>query len=299
MGNGIADYLTAEDRRRIERLMLQSRHVVEGSLAGRHRSPLKGASSEFADHRSYIQGDDPRKIDWKVFGRTDRHYIKRYEDETLLRVYFILDRSGSMDYGSGARTKWDYACRLACALGFVVTRARDAAGLVVFGEKTDLNLPPRNSVAQWNNAMRSLQDLRPGDKTHTAKTLHQVADGVQRRALIVLMSDLYDDAEAITKALAHFRKQHHDVIVFHTLDPMELDFSFKKGGEFIDQETGEKIVADPKALAADYRKAFGDFLDDWRRRCRELNVDYRLANTSHEIGHFVKAYLDERRRTAK
>jgi uncharacterized protein (DUF58 family) len=299
MGSGIADLLTPEDRQRIDRLLLQSRMVVEGSLAGRHRSPLKGASSEFADHRTYIAGDDPRKIDWKVFGRTDRHYIRRYEDETLLRVYFIVDRSGSMDYGSGKWTKFQYACRLACALGYVVTKARDAAGLVVFGEKMDLNLPPRNAVAQWNNAMRALQEIKASDKTHTAKTLHQVADSIQRRALVVLFSDLYDDADAVTKGLAHFRKQNHDVILFHTLDPMELDFSFKKGGEFIDLETGEKLLADPKALASDYRQAFGEFLSDWRRRCRELKIDYRLANTSADIGNFVKAYLDERKRMSK
>ncbi len=299
MANGISDFLTAEDRQRMERLVLQSRYVVEGALAGRHRSPMKGASSEFADHRNYIPGDDPRKIDWKVFGRTDRPFIRRYEDETLLRVYFIVDRSGSMDYGSGKWTKFEYACRLACGLGYVVTRGRDAAGLFVFSETIDLNLPPRNSIAQWNNAMKALGGLKAGNKTRTAKTLHQIADSIQRRALIVVLSDLYDDEAAVVKALAHFRKKNHDVIVFHTLDPMELDFSFKKGGEFIDPETGEKVVADPRALAEEYRKTFGEFLESWRQRCRELKIDYRLANTSHEIGHFVKAYLDERKRMSK
>lgn len=299
MPEGIAHFLTPQELHRFGRLVLQSRYVVEGNLAGRHRSPLKGASSEFAEHRAYIAGDDPRHIDWKVLGRTDRYYIRRYEDETNLRVYLVLDRSASMSYGSHGQSKYDYACRLAAALGYVVVKAKDSVGLYLYGETIDAMMAAKNSLAHLNNALKVLERHRPSEKTATAKTLHSIADAVRRRALIVLFSDLFDDTEEVVKALAHFRRQHHDVIVFHVLDPAELEFPFRKGTEFIDLETDEHLTTDPRVLAEDYRRVFTEFLDQNRRACSEQHIDYRLVNTNEPVEIFVRAYLEERRKYAR
>ena len=298
MARGITHYLTDLELRRLDRLVLQSRYVVEGTLAGRHRSPLKGASAEFAEHRAYIPGEDPKNIDWKVLGRTDKYYVRRYEDETILRVYFVIDRSASMGFGSGLRTKYEFACRLAAALGYVIVKDRDAIGLYLYSNQTDAILPARNSKVHLNVFVRTLLRHVPASSTRTASTLHQIAQRVQRRAIIVLLSDLFDDEEEIVRSLAHFRRNHHDVIVFHTLDPRELDLSFPKSGRFLDPETGEQIVTDPRAISAAYRAVFGEFLERQRRRCRELNIDYRLVRTSEDMVTFVRAYLEERRKYA-
>ncbi|MBM4153814.1 MAG: DUF58 domain-containing protein [Lentisphaerae bacterium] len=299
MSVGINKFLSPAELSRLNRLTLQSRYVVEGSLAGRHRSPFRGASSEFADHRAYIAGDDPKRLDWKVLGRTDRYYIRRYEDETNLRVYLVVDRSASMDYGSGTVTKFEYAVRLAAALGYVVIRTRDSAGLYLFSEKLNTAIGARNSFAHLSNMLATLDRARPSKKTRTAMALHRIADDIQRRALIVLMSDLLDDPDEIALALAHFRRQHHDVIVFHVLDDAELELPFPRGAEFEDLETGEKIGADPRSMRDEYRKAFGDFIEKHRQACAQLRVDYRLVNTKRDLDLFVRAYLEERKRISR
>ena len=297
--DGIATLLTPEHLQRLRTLVLQSRYVVEGNLAGAHRSPLKGSSAEFADHRSYIQGDDPRHIDWKVFGRTDRYYIRRYETETNLRVYLVVDRSASMGYGSKDITKYRYACHLSAALGYVVVKVRDSVGLFLHSNKIDAQMATGNTFLHLNNLLSQLLAHEPAETTEIARTLHQVADSVHKRALIVILSDLFDDTERVLQALAHFRKQHHDVIVCHVLDPMELDFGFTKATQFEDMETKEVIAVDPPALAEAYRKVFGEFLETVRKGCAALNVDYRLARTDRDVDSFARAYLEERRRLSR
>ncbi|MDD5677345.1 MAG: DUF58 domain-containing protein [Kiritimatiellae bacterium] len=299
MATGINNFLSPQELHRLGRMTIQSRYVVEGTLSGRHRSHLKGASSEFADHRAYVPGDDPKHLDWKVLGRTDRYYIRRYEDETNLRVYLVIDRSASMGFTSGPVMKYHYACQLAAAIGYVVVKVRDSVGLYLYSNRIDRQAGARNSFAHLNNLLKSLTQSQPGNTTQTAKTLHQIAETVRRRALIVLFSDLLDDPPEIIRALAHFRKQHHDVIVFHILDPAELDFTFKQGARFVDLETGETIVADPRGTAEAYRKVFGDFLEEYRKPCAEMNIDYRLARTDHDAAMFVRSFLEERKRLSK
>lgn len=296
---GIAAFLNPEEMHKLSRIVLLSRYVVEGNLAGAHRSPLKGASSEFADHKAYGVGDDPKHIDWKVLSRTDRYFVKRYEDETNLRVYIILDRSNSMGYGSGDTRKYDFACRLAAALGYVVVKARDSVGMFVYSDKIDIEVEPRNSFNHLHNMLKRLQKLEPASTTNTAETLHQIAASVHKRALIVVISDLLDNEKEINLALAHFRKRLHDVIVFHVLDPLEIDLSFKQGFEFEDMETGEIVTCDPRALSKDYQKIFGEFLEQYRTTCEGMKVDYRLARTDQTVESYVRAYLEERRRLSK
>ncbi|MCX6993502.1 MAG: DUF58 domain-containing protein [Kiritimatiellaeota bacterium] len=299
MATGISNFLSPQELHRLGRMTIQSRYVVEGTLSGRHRSHLKGASSEFADHRAYVPGDDPKHLDWKVLGRTDRYYVRRYEDETNLRVYLVIDRSASMGFTSGPVMKYRYACQLAAAIGYVVVKVRDSVGLYLYSNRIDRQAGARNSFAHLNNLLKSLTQNQPASTTQTAKTLHQIAEAVRRRALIVLFSDLLDDPPEIIRALAHFRKQHHDVIVFHILDPAELDFTFKQAAQFIDLETGETIVADPRGMADAYRKVFGDFLEQYRKPCTEMNVDYRLVRTDQDAAMFVRSFLEERKRLSK
>jgi uncharacterized protein (DUF58 family) len=298
--DGISSFLKPAELHKLGRLVINSRYVVEGSLSGRHRSPNKGSSTEFAEHRTYNQGDDPKHLDWKVLGRTDRYFVRRYEDETNLRVYLVVDRSASMAYTADERrTKYDYACHLAAAIGYVVVKAKDSVGLCVYAEKMDANIGARNSFSHLNNALAKLKGYAPAQKTSTAQTLHRIADSIRRRALVVLFSDLLDEQADVVRAVAHFRKLHHDVIVFHILDPTEVDFGFEKGAEFVDMETGESLMADPRAIADKYREVFGNFLEGYRKPFTEMKVDYRMVKTDEPFDTFVRAYLEERKRFSR
>ncbi len=293
---GITAFLTSEEMHTLGRLALRSRSVVEGNLAGAHRSPFHGPSSEFADHKAYGIGDDPKHIDWRVLARTDKYYVKRFEDETNLRVYLVLDRSASMNFaGHGAVTKYAYACRLAAALGYVVVKARDSVGLALHAREVDVMMEARNTLLHLNNLLKTVQQYEPASRTRLAEALHQVAGSVGRRAMVVVISDLLGDDDAIRTALAHLRKQNHDVIVLHVLDPTEIDLSFKKPTEFRDLETGDRLAVDPRGIGDAYRQAFGAFLETMQNHCAALKIDYRLVRTDQPLETFVRAYLNERK----
>lgn len=293
---GITAYLSPEEMHRLGRLALRSRSVVEGNLAGAHRSPFHGPSSEFADHKAYGLGDDPKHIDWRVLGRTDKYYVKRFEDETNLRVYLALDRSASMDFsGNGGVTKYHFACQLAAALGYVVVKVRDSVGLLLHADKVDVMMEAKNSLNHLNNLLKVVQQHPPGSGTRIADALHRLAGSVGRRALIVVLSDLLDDEESIRNALARLRKQNHDVIVLHILDPVEIDLSFLKATEFVDRETGERLAVDPRGIGDSYRKAFSDYLGRMQQCCQALRADYRLVRSDQPLDDFVRAYLNERK----
>ncbi len=296
---GIAAFLTPEEMHKLGRLVLLSRYVVEGNLAGAHRSPLRGPSSEFADHKSYGRGDDPRHIDWRVLARTGKYFVKRFEDETNLRVYLAVDGSASMNYASRNTTKYQHACHLAAALGYVVVKARDSVGLFLHSDKVEERMEARNSFQHLNNLLKTLQSRAPSAATGIAAALHEIANSVRRRALIVVVSDLLDDEDAIGAALAHLRKQRHDVIVLQVLDPVEINLSLKSPCEMTDLETNERLQVNPRGLADEYRKVFGEFLENYRKTCAGLHIDYRLAPTDQPFEPFIRAYLEERRRLSR
>ncbi len=296
---GIAFFLNAQERNKLSRQVLLSRYVVEGNLAGAHRSPLRGLSSEFADHKAYAIGDDPKHIDWRVFGRTERFFIKRFDDETNLRVYIALDRSASMDYGSGDVTKHQFACRLAAAMAYVIVKSRDSVGLYLHADKVDVRLDARNSLRHLNDMLKQIQARPPSSGSAIGEALHEIAGSIRRRGLIIVISDLLGDEKSIQASLAHLRKQRHDVIVLHVLDPMEIDLSFKQSCEFVDLETGEKLSVNTRSIAPTYREAFGAFLEQYRKMCAALRIDYRLARTDQPVDNFARAYLQERRRLSK
>ena len=297
---GIAAFLNPAEMHKLGRLLLLSRNKVEGNLAGAHRSPLRGPSSEFADHKSYGIGDETKHIDWRVFARTDRYFIKRYEDETNLRVYLALDRSASMNYASGTGiTKYEFACHLAAAIGYVIVKARDSIGLFLHGTKVDVRMDASNSFQHLNNLLKHLQAHPPGGGSDLAKSLHEIASSVRRGALVVVLSDLLGDDEEIVKALAHLRKQRHDVIVFQTLDPAELDLNLTKPCDLQDLETGEELPINPRGLAEEYKEVFGRFLEHYKKACAGMNIDYRVVPTNQQLESFVRVYLAERRRLSR
>jgi uncharacterized protein (DUF58 family) len=298
--DGISGFLNPAEMFKLRRLALLSRYTVEGNLAGAHRSPKHGPSSEFASHKPYGMGDDPKHIDWRVMARTDKYYVKQYEDETNLRVYLALDRSASMGYKSAdGPTKYEHACRLAAAVGYLVVKARDSVGLFLHSEKVDVRVDASNSFQHLNNLLKHLQKSPPSSGSGIAATLHEIAASVSRRALIVVISDLLGDEDEIALAMARLRKQRHDVIVFQTLDPAEMDFKLMKACELFDLETGETLAVDPNALAKDYRKAFEAFIEKYRKSFAGMNIDYRVVRTDQPLDTFVRAYLEERRRLSK
>lgn len=297
---GISALLNPAEMFKLSRLTLLSRYTVEGNLAGAHKSPLQGPSSEFSTHKQYGLGDDPKHIDWRVFARTDKHYVKQFDDETNLRVYLALDRSGSMNFSSGnGPTKFHHACKLAAAIGYVVVKARDSVGLFLHSEKVDVRMEASNSLQHLNNLLKRVQAAPPSSGSKIAAALHEIAGSVRNRGLVVVISDLYDDEAELAVALARLRKQRHDVIVFQVLDPAEIEFDLMKPAELVDLETGEKLGADPRAIASDYRKSFNEFLERNRKACAGMNIDYRIVRTDKPVDMFVRAYLEERKRMSK
>jgi uncharacterized protein (DUF58 family) len=293
----ITDLLSPEAMRKLSALAVRSRYVVEGFRAGMHASPLKGASVEFADHRQYTKGDNLRTIDWKVFGRTERHYVKRFEEETSLRVQVVLDGSASMAYaGPGSPSKYDYACRLAASLGYVINRQQDAVGLSIFDEDIRTHIAPGSGSRHLRLLAERMVGHRPGGGTDAGRSLHALAEMMSRRGLIVLISDLFDREEAVFRAIAHFRKRMHDVILIQTLDPTELDLSMDRVAEFLDMETGERLELDPSLARLCYKQELQKTIDAYREKCGMLQVDYRLVSTAQGYEEFIAQYLVERRR---
>jgi uncharacterized protein (DUF58 family) len=281
---------------RIGSLELKARTVVEGFLSGLHRSPLKGFSVEFAEYRQYFPGDDLSTMDWKVFARTDRHYVRKYEEETNLKGYLLLDVSASMQYGSGALTKIEYASCLAASLAYLMQRQRDAAGLVTFDDKIVSLTPPSVRPGHLRSLLLTLDRLEPGSRTDASRPLHQLADAVNKRGMIVLLSDLLDEPARVIDGLKHFRFRGSDVLVFHVLDPAELTFPFERPTKFRDLETGEELSASPRAVRAEYLAAMGSLIETYRRELRLAGIDYEVVDTSRALDFALLSYLAVRSR---
>ncbi len=282
------------------RLRLTSRRVVEGAMTGSHRSPLKGYSTEFADHREYVKGDDLRHLDWKVLSRTQRYYIKRYEESTTLRAHVIVDCSASMAYPRtpprGAMTKYRYACQLAAGLGFVLIRQQDPVGLVLFNDEVVTQLPPMSSLSHLRRMLEALDATEPSSRTETGRALHTVVGLLKRRGLVVIISDLMDDHEQVARALAHLRQRGHDAIVIQVLDEMELRFPFEKTVNLRDMETGLRLTVHGAEVAAEYARRLNEFLDQHKRSCFEHHFDYVLASTATPCETLLTALLSRRQR---
>jgi len=290
-------YLEPAALARVKNLTLVARGVVEGSISGLHASPYKGFSVEFAEHREYTAGDDPRHLDYKLLARTERLYIKQYEEETNMRVQILLDTSGSMGYSyDGKITKLQYGSYLTAILSYLMTRQQDLVGLTTFDTEIRLDMPARSSPRHFNEMMRQLEAIEPGRQTGIAATLHKLANRFKRRCLIVLVSDLYDEPEELMRALHHFRHRRHEVIVFHVLDKAEIEFPFREVIAFHDLETNERIQVDPGSIRGAYVAEVEQFIETYRRSCAESHVDYVLADTSTPYDFMLSRYLAKRNR---
>jgi uncharacterized protein (DUF58 family) len=289
-------YLDPESLARLKNLSLAARLVVEGLYAGMHKSPYRGFSIEFAEHREYTPGVDPRHIDWRVFGRRDKLYVKQYEEETALRCYLLVDKSGSMGYKSaGALTKLEYASYLAATLAYLMALQHDSVGLITYDTVVRDLIPPRQGTAHLRVIMERLEQAAAGGETGISRTLHQLAETIKRRALVVVLSDLFDDPAGVVGALKHLRHRKHEVIVMQTLDPTELEFPFDDVNCIEDMETSREVISDPRAFRKAYLEEFGQFLTAIEGGCRQAQIDHSVARTDQPFAAFLGEYLARRR----
>ncbi|MCZ6635156.1 MAG: DUF58 domain-containing protein [bacterium] len=293
----VTDYLKPESVSRFTRLDLVARLIVEGFITGLHQSPYHGFSVEFSEYRPYMPGDPLRDLDWKAFAKTDRLYIKQYEEETNLKAYLLLDISASMAYGSGDLTKFQYTTYIAAALAHLMLRQRDAVSLVSFDNRIRTYLPPRSVESHLHTLLTALQSTTPeGTDTDLAVAFHDLAERIKRRGLIIIFSDLLDDPDTLLSGLKHFRHRKHEVIVFHILDPRERDLAFDRETRFVDLESGTGIATEPWHIAPDYRNHMNNLIDRFRRECRNSLIDYVLLDTTEPFDIALFNYLAKRKR---
>ena len=284
----------------IQDLELKARVLVEGLYIGLHDSPLYGYSAEFADHRLYYPGDDLRNLDWKVYARTDKFFLKRFQMESDMRVMVMLDASSSMGYASGNNiTKLDYGVHLAAALGHLIIHQNDRAGLVVFDREVRTFMPPKGGTPHLRQLLHQLQDTEPGEDTNLVSVCHEVANRLSRRGLVIIVSDMFDENyEELTDCLSHFRFVKYDVIVFHVLDPTEIDFAFSEVVNFRDLETTEEIVVEPQTFRKEYLRRFENFKRNVEKQCLDAHIDYEMISTAQPLETVLFHYLSKRARVS-
>ncbi len=277
---------------------LLARFPMEGSVSGHHRSPHRGSSVEFAEYRNYVPGDDIRRLDWRVFARSDRYYLKEFEAETNLRCHLVLDCSGSMGFASEHGSRFDYAKRLAATLSYLVINQGDAVGLLHVNDKKAQEIPPRRNASHLQVILDALGQAQPTGRTKLVQMLHELAEKARRRALVVIISDCFCDGTELKDALQHLRFQKHDLALFHLLDPLELDFEFDRPVRFVDMESSHSVVTEPATVRAEYHAQLKRFLEKLRNDCHEFNADYRRVITDQAYDQVLADFLAERARHA-
>ena len=277
-------------------ISMKAKLVVEGYIIGQHRSPYHGFSVEFSEHRSYEPGDEVKHIDWKLYGKTNRLYVKRYEEETNLRAHLILDTSKSMSYTSNKVSKLDYGSYLLAALSYLMISQQDAAGVVLFDEKIRSFIPPKSTPSHLNTLLNVLDAPKPGNDTKIESVLHQMAERINKRGLVIIISDLLDEPKNILKGLKHFRHKKQEVILFHILDRNELEFEFENRTKFVDLESGEEITTDPWHIKNDYKNLILDIQKYYSRNCRLNKIDYVPLYTDDSLDKGLSEYFNKRQR---
>ena len=290
-------YLNPSVISKLNSLELKARLVVEGFMVGLHKSPYHGFSVEFTEHRPYMQGDSPKDIDWKVYGKTDKFFIKQYEEETNLKSYLLLDTSGSMKYSSeGNITKLEYATTLAAALSYLMLKQQDAVGLTLYSDKINKYYPPRANKTYLQELLKSLSDIPSSNKTNTASCLNAIAEKINRRGLVIIISDFFDEVNSTLSALKHFRYQKNEVIAFQILDPIEKSFAFGNDAIFIDMESGDEITTQPYQIQKAYKQAMEQFITRIKNECLNSNIEYNLLDTSVPFDKALFSYIQKRKR---
>ena len=291
------EYLSPSIIKKIDNISLRAKLVVEGFIIGLHKSPYHGFSVEFSEHRPYGFGDEIRHIDWKLLAKTDKLYIKQFEEETNLKSYIILDKSASMNFSSKNNiSKFEYAKTLSASLSYLMIRQQDSIGLTTFDEKINKSISPKSKVSHLNNLLNILHISKVGGETEISPILHSLAESIKKRGLIILVSDLLDNPDEVIKGLRHFRYRGHEVIIFHILDSKEINFDFKEMINFIDSENHESIKTDPRHIKSDYMKTFSNFCKAYRSECNKNNIDYIQVNTSDSLDKSLIEYLVKRSR---
>ena len=289
------DFLDSDVLARLGALPVEARMAMIGNVVGKHRSPHRGSSVEFAEYRKYVAGDDTRRVDWKAYARSDRHYIKEFEADTNLRTYFVVDCSGSMKYASGEfDSKIQFARKFAGTLAYLLVNQGDAAGLSCCDDSLHLELPPSRRPAHLQNFFEILGTLEPKGETGLVDALHTVAEKVGQRAFIVILSDLFTDPDAFGDALQHLRYRKHDVAVFHLMDPQEIQFDFTRPYRFVDLEDSTTIVAEPNLIANEYASAIQEFLGAVEGRCHDVHADYHLVTSDRDYEEVLRDFLTNR-----
>ena len=298
MAEASAKYLDAQVLARLMAQPLLARFPMEGNVSGQHKSPHRGSSVEFAEYRNYVPGDDLRRLDWRVFARSDRFYMKEFEAETNLRCYMVFDSSASMRFSGKHGSKLDYARRMIATLAYLIVHQGDAAGLLSVGEKTVFEIPPRRNPAHLQLILEMLGKVEPIGETGLISALHDLAEKVRRRALVIIFSDFFADPAALLNCFQHLRFQKHDLVVFHLLDRMELDFQFDRPVRFVDLESSFSLVTEPATIREEYLQQLRSFLGRLKDGCHEFKADYRQVVTDQDYGKVLADFLVERARYA-
>ncbi|MDA7536680.1 DUF58 domain-containing protein [bacterium] len=289
------DFLDTDVLARLKAIPMESRFPMIGNVAGRHRSPHRGSSVEFAEYRKYVPGDDTRRLDWKAYARSDRYYIKEFEADTNLRAYFVVDSSGSMGFSSGENpTKMEFARRVAATLSYLIVNQGDSAGLSCCNEKLHLEIPPSRRPAQLQHIFESLASVEPKGETGLIEALHTVAEKIQQRALVIVLSDFFVESDELAAALQHLRFRKHDIAMFHLLDPQEVAFHFERPHRFVDLEDGTAVVAEPNLIVDEYHAALNEFLEATEKGSYDVNADYQLLQTDANIEEVVSNFVTGR-----
>jgi uncharacterized protein (DUF58 family) len=296
-------YLQPEVVSKLSNMELRARLVVEGFITGLHKSPYHGFSVEFAEHRQYMPGDEIRRVDWRVYGKTDRFYVKQFEEETNLKSYIILDTSASMRFASTILrskeqriSKIEYASYIAASLSYLMIQQRDAVGLTLYDSIVRTIIPPHSTKQHLRRVLIELEKINPSETTNSATALHQLAESISRKSLVIVLSDLFDDPEKVMAALKHFRHNNHEVLVMQILDPVERNFAFGSDGVFKDMETGEMLTTQPYHIQKAYQESMRDFIERYKRECRENSIDYILLDTATPFDIALLNYLNKRQR---
>jgi uncharacterized protein (DUF58 family) len=327
MQNDYQKYLIPNVIARLSNMELRAKLVVEGFMAGLHKSPYHGFSVEFAEHRQYIPGDDLKFLDWKIFARTERYYIKQFEEETNLKSYICLDVSKSMDFSSqsskgeqtvktktknlfkkvlnksfestaknsdGIITKLEYASYLAASLAYLMLMQRDAISLTTYDVKRQNYIPPRATPNNLRQILNALASVQPSNQTGTANSLNEIASGIKRRGLVIVLSDLFDEPEEVVKSLKHFRFMNNEVIVFQILDPIEMNFLEGNPVTLIDMETKEEMYSQPFAIQKAYKETIKEFLENYKSQLKNNGIDYQVLSTETPFDKALLTYLSKR-----
>jgi uncharacterized protein (DUF58 family) len=290
-------YLRPEVIRQVSRLDLRAKFIVEGFLAGLHASPYHGFSVEFSEHRKYTPGDDPKDIDWNIYAKTDKYYIKKFQAETSVSGYLVMDLSASMAYTYRQElTKFEYGICLAAALGYLMIHQQDPVGLVTFDTAIRAFLPPKSKRTQLGTILGILAQLKPTGQTDIAKCLHQLATMIRTKSLVILFSDLLADPEPVLHGLHHLRHRGNEVILFHILDEAEVRFPFDGLFEFEDTESHDKLILDAKGIRSDYLDSLKEFTGAYQKDCQKANIDYVPVDTSISFDKALTEYLLNRQK---